>query len=210
MSRIFLVENLEDSRLRLIRLSYLRFHKFKQFLRYIKSACFWWTLILWNENYFYFNCYNWINHFNKMFSSTLSKLTLICLAMYIVYFKFLLLLFFCLFILFNIFAFSIFATAFFRSFYKIILLGYFILLGFTYVSFINLQKSLQNRAWQWVLFKQLLYVVRCAIWHHLYNLKNVKNTHGRVFFTFFKLHKWYQIAQSITYLIDFLVDSQEY
>ena len=24
------------------------------------------------------------------------------------------------------------------------------------------------------------YVVRCAIWYHLYNLKNVKNTHGRV------------------------------
>ena len=25
-----------------------------------------------------------------------------------------------------------------------------------------------------------LYVVRCAIWYHLYNLKNVKNTHGGV------------------------------
>ena len=24
------------------------------------------------------------------------------------------------------------------------------------------------------------YVVRCTIWYHLYNLKNVKNTHGRV------------------------------
>ena len=23
-----------------------------------------------------------------------------------------------------------------------------------------------------------LYVVRCAIWYHLYNLKNLKNTHG--------------------------------
>ena len=23
-------------------------------------------------------------------------------------------------------------------------------------------------------------VVRCAIWYHLYNLKNVKNTHGGV------------------------------
>ena len=22
------------------------------------------------------------------------------------------------------------------------------------------------------------HVVRCAIWHHLYNLKNAKNTHG--------------------------------
>ena len=56
----------------------------------------------------------------------------------------------------------------------------------------------------------------CAIWYHLYNLKNVKNTHGGmsvliklqvyftksnsplwVFFTFLKLYKWYQIAQRI-------------
>ena len=52
-----------------------------------------------------------------------------------------------------------------------------------------------------------------AIWFHLYNLKNVKNTHGGVsktcnitkvtllhwvFFTFSKLYKWYQIAQRIT------------
>ena len=55
----------------------------------------------------------------------------------------------------------------------------------------------------------------CAIWWHLYNFKNVKNTHGGVlpliacnftksktppwvFFTFFKLYLWYQIAKSIT------------
>ena len=58
-----------------------------------------------------------------------------------------------------------------------------------------------------------VYVVRCTIWYHLYNFKNVKNTHGGVlilvklqteafpwvFFTFFKLYKWYQIAQRITY-----------
>ena len=72
-------------------------------------------------------------------------------------------------------------------------------------------------------FLQLLYVVRCAIWYHLYNFKKVKNTHGgvltlvelqasacnftkintplRVFFTFFKLYNWYQIAQRITYSI---------
>ena len=24
------------------------------------------------------------------------------------------------------------------------------------------------------------YMVHCAIWHHLYNLKNVKNNHGGV------------------------------
>ena len=28
----------------------------------------------------------------------------------------------------------------------------------------------------------MIYVVRYAIWYHLYNLKNVKNTHGRVLF----------------------------
>ena len=61
--------------------------------------------------------------------------------------------------------------------------------------------------------------MRCTIWYHLYNLKNMKNIHGGVlllvqaeacnftnsntppwmFFTFFKLYKWYQIAQRITY-----------
>ena len=56
--------------------------------------------------------------------------------------------------------------------------------------------------------------MRCAIWYHLYTLKNVENTHGGVllacyltksntppwvFFTFFKLYKWYQIAQRITF-----------
>ena len=60
-------------------------------------------------------------------------------------------------------------------------------------------------------------VMFCAIWYHLYNLENVKNTDGGVlllvkfrllacnvtksntlpwvFFTFFKLYKWHQIAQ---------------
>ena len=63
--------------------------------------------------------------------------------------------------------------------------------------------------------------MRCAIWYHLYNLINVKNTHGGllilvklqakacsvtkintlpwVFFTFLKLYKCYEIAQRITY-----------
>ena len=66
------------------------------------------------------------------------------------------------------------------------------------------------------------YVMHCAIWYHFYNLKNVKNTRGGVlilvtlqalacnftkintlpwvFFTLFKLYKWYQIAQRITYI----------
>ena len=51
----------------------------------------------------------------------------------------------------------------------------------------------------------------CAIWYHMYNLKNVKNTQAEacnftkintppwVFFTFFKLYKWYQIVQRITF-----------
>ena len=53
-------------------------------------------------------------------------------------------------------------------------------------------------------------VMRCAIWYHLHNLKNVKNTHGGAVllvkvsflhecFSRFLLHKWYQIAQLITY-----------
>ena len=58
--------------------------------------------------------------------------------------------------------------------------------------------------------------MRCAIWHYLYNFKKVKNNHGEVlilvklqakintppwvFFTIFKLYKWYQIAQSTTYI----------
>ena len=66
----------------------------------------------------------------------------------------------------------------------------------------------------------ITYVMRWAICYHLHNLKHVKNTHGGVlllvklhakawnftkgntppwvFFTFFKLKKWYQIAQNIT------------
>ena len=63
--------------------------------------------------------------------------------------------------------------------------------------------------------------MRCGIWYHLYNLRHVKNTHGGVlilicrlkacnftkintppwvFFTFFKLSKWYQIMQRITHV----------
>ena len=67
----------------------------------------------------------------------------------------------------------------------------------------------------------LKYVMRCAIWFHLYNFKNMKNIHGGVlilvklqgkvcnftkintppwvFFTFFKLCKCDQIAQRITF-----------
>ena len=65
--------------------------------------------------------------------------------------------------------------------------------------------------------------MRCAIWYHIYNFKNVKNTHRGVlilvklqaeaeacnftkintppwmFFTLFKLYKWYQIARRTIY-----------
>ena len=66
--------------------------------------------------------------------------------------------------------------------------------------------------------------MHCAIWYNLYNLNNVKNTHGGVlllvklqakvcnltksntppwiFLTFFKLYEWYQIAQNITCVVD--------
>ena len=63
--------------------------------------------------------------------------------------------------------------------------------------------------------KSQIYVIFCVIGYHLYNLKNIKNTHGGmlllacnftksnalpwVFFTFFKLYNRYQIAQRITY-----------
>ena len=52
----------------------------------------------------------------------------------------------------------------------------------------------------------------CTIWYHLYNFKNVKNANGGVksntppwvFFTFFKLYKWYQLAQHITIIFKWL------
>ena len=72
----------------------------------------------------------------------------------------------------------------------------------------------------WRFLQESLYVVRCAIWYHLYNVKNLnnfvkfKNTHGGVlvlvkvqaescsftksktpplvFLIFLKLYKWYQ------------------
>ena len=56
---------------------------------------------------------------------------------------------------------------------------------------------------------KLLYVMCCAIWYNLNNLKHVKNTYGGVlllvsntppwvFFTLFKLYKWYPITQNTT------------
>ena len=74
----------------------------------------------------------------------------------------------------------------------------------------------RNRTWCQCLVSYNIYVAFCAIWYHLYNLKNLKNSHGGVlllvnftksntppwvFFTFLKLYKWYQIAQSVTYYV---------
>ena len=47
------------------------------------------------------------------------------------------------------------------------------------------------------------HVLHCAIWYHLYNLTNLKNTHGGMLLLVKlqakSLHKWYQIAQSVSY-----------
>ena len=93
---------------------------------------------------------------------------------------------------------------------------------------LNWKSSLWCCGWLiWVLLVTLadfftisiIYVVRWAIWYYLFNLKNVKNTHGGVlmlvkftkintppwvFFTFFELYKWYQIEQRTTYPCTFL------
>ena len=67
----------------------------------------------------------------------------------------------------------------------------------------------------------LLYLMLFVIWYYLYDLKNMENTHGgvlllvkllassriftksithpRMFFMFFKLYKWYQITQNVSY-----------
>ena len=59
--------------------------------------------------------------------------------------------------------------------------------------------------------KSCTFEMRWAILYHFYNLKSVKKNHGGVllftknntspwvFFTFFKLYKWYQIAQRTTF-----------
>ena len=55
----------------------------------------------------------------------------------------------------------------------------------------------------------IIFEMLCVIWYRLYNFNNMKNTHGGMllllklqalaFLAFFNLHKWYQIAQCITF-----------
>ena len=47
-----------------------------------------------------------------------------------------------------------------------------------------------------------MYIMLCTVWYHLHNLKNVEKSIALpwMFFAFFKLYRWYQIAQSITYI----------
>ena len=62
------------------------------------------------------------------------------------------------------------------------------------------------RGWCITAYNNMSYEMSCAIWYHLHNLKTAKNTHGRVLLlvklqasaprVFFKLCKWYQIAQT--------------
>ena len=49
------------------------------------------------------------------------------------------------------------------------------------MDFTKTQKSryLENET-IFLQIKKLLIVMRCAVWYHLHNLKNVKNTHGGV------------------------------
>ena len=87
---------------------------------------------------------------------------------------------------------------------------------------LTIKETLFEYTFQYTFLNKTIYVMRYAIWYHLYNLKNVKNTHkgvlilvklqseaynftkintpSWVFFTYFKLYKWYHIAQRTTYL----------
>ena len=87
-------------------------------------------------------------------------------------------------------------------------------------SQLKLEQHNNNTLIQKRILQVYLNVVCCAIWYHSYNLKNVKNNHGGVltlvklqalacnftkvntppwvFFTFFELYEWYQIAKRTT------------
>ena len=59
--------------------------------------------------------------------------------------------------------------------------------SFTGISFLDQENITLCFFLTWNIFKEMLrlacirkYVMHCAIWYHLYNFKNVKNTHGGV------------------------------
>ena len=55
----------------------------------------------------------------------------------------------------------------------------------------------------WHYYEKTEYVMRCTIWYQPAEACNFtkSNTPLWVFHTFFKLYKWYQIAQRITYVL---------
>ena len=57
----------------------------------------------------------------------------------------------------------------------------FLMMIFLIYHFFDIHDSLDAILRERLMFDCLTsYVMRCAIWHHLYNLKNVKNTHEGV------------------------------
>ena len=60
------------------------------------------------------------------------------------------------------------------------------------------ENEIERRSWSLSLWK---YVMRCTIWYHLHNLKNVKSTQGGMLLLVKLQAKWYQIGQNITNII---------
>ena len=56
----------------------------------------------------------------------------------------------------------------------------------------NSRSSVFTLAYFLTLIIRMSLIILCAIWYHLYKLKNVKKN-----FLFLKFYKWYQIAQSV-------------
>ena len=49
------------------------------------------------------------------------------------------------------------------------------------VNLKSIDQAMQGKHYRKIIWTlQLIYVVYCTIWYHLYNLKNVENTHGGV------------------------------
>ena len=62
----------------------------------------------------------------------------------------------------------------------------------------------KNKKTNFLLTFLFYFAMRCAIWYHLYNFKkSEKHSSMGVVHLFFKLCKWYQIAQRITVLLQY-------